>query len=66
MTNDTQQTNFQVYSLQTIEEGKENKYVHWADGLTMYIIKDNVTMILDENEIQQLIKALPKTVGGTY
>ena len=66
MTNDTQQTNFQVYSLQTIEEGKENKYVHWADGLTMYIIKDNVTMKLDENEIQQLIKALPKTIGGTY
>jgi hypothetical protein len=64
MTNDNK--NFQVYSLQTVDEGKENKYVHWADGLTMYIIKDNVTMKLDENEIQQLIKALPKTVGGTY
>ena len=60
------QSDFQVYSLQTVDEGKENKYVHWADGLTMYIVKDNVTMILDENEIQQLIKALPKTVGGTY
>jgi hypothetical protein len=66
MTNNKQQTNFQVYSLQTIDESKENKYVHWADGLTMYIVKDNVTMILDEKEIQQLIKALPKTVGGTY
>jgi hypothetical protein len=64
MTNDNK--NFQVYSLQTVDEGKENKYVHWADGLTMYIIKDNVTMKLDENEIQQLIKALPKTIGGTY
>jgi hypothetical protein len=64
MTNDNK--NFQVYSLQTVDEGKENKYVHWADGLTMYIIKDNVTMKLNENEIQQLIKALPKTIGGTY
>jgi hypothetical protein len=58
--------NFQVYSLQTVKEGEENKYAHWADGLTMYIVKDNVTMKLDENEIQQLVKALPKTIGGTY
>jgi hypothetical protein len=42
MTNDTQQTNFQVYSLQTVDEGKENKYVHWADGLTIYNIKDKI------------------------
>ena len=58
--------NFQVYSLQTVKEGEENKYAHWADGLTMYIVKDNVTMKLDENEIQKVVKALPKTIGGTY
>jgi hypothetical protein len=57
---------FQVYALQTVKEGKENKYSHWADGLTMYIAKDGTTMKLNENEIQKVVKALPKTIGGTY
>jgi hypothetical protein len=32
----------------------------------MYITKDGVTMKLNSEEIQQLVKALPETVGGTY
>jgi sulfur transfer complex TusBCD TusB component (DsrH family) len=55
--------NFQVYALTTIDE---LGYTHWSKGLTIYIIKDGVTMKLDENEIQQLVKALPNTMGGTY
>jgi hypothetical protein len=55
---------FQVYTL--IMEEDEAGYTHWAEGLSMYIIKDGVTMKLDGNEVQQLVKALPQTVGGTY
>jgi hypothetical protein len=55
--------NFQVYTLTTIDEPG---YTHWSKGLTMYITKDGVTMKLDENEIQQLVKALPNTMGGIY
>jgi len=57
-------SDFQVYAL--IIEEDEAGYTHWAKGLTMYIVKDGVTMKLDGNEVQQLVKALPSTVGGTY
>lgn len=57
--------NFQVYSLATVKEGAE-RYCHWSEGLTMYIVKDGVTMKLDSEEIQQLVKALPRTMGGKY
>jgi hypothetical protein len=55
---------FQVYTL--IMEEDEAGYTHWAEGLSMYIVKDGVTMKLDGNEVQQLVKALPRTIGGTY
>lgn len=55
---------FQVYTL--IMEEDEAGYTHWAEGLTMYIVKDGVTIKLDGNEVQQLVKALPRTLGGTY
>jgi hypothetical protein len=32
----------------------------------MYIVKDGVTIKLDGNEVQQLVKTLPRTLGGTY
>jgi len=62
MTNN--KNDFQVYTL--IMEEDEAGYTHWAEGLTMYIVKDGVTMKLNSDEINQLVKALPPTVGGTY
>ena len=54
---------FQVYALTTVSEPG---YTHWSEGLTMYIVKDGVTMKLNSDEVNQLVKALPPTVGGTY
>ena len=64
MTNQETKTDFQVYTLIMEEEGV--KYTHWAEGLTMYIVKDGVKMKLSGDEVQQLVKALPETLGGTY
>ena len=61
---DNNKNDFQVYTL--IMEEDEAGYTHWAEGLTMYIVKDGVTIKLDGNEVQQLVKTLPRTVGGTY
>ena len=58
------QNNFEVYTLTIVDENQ--KYAHWAEGLTMYIIKDGVTVKLNSEEIEQLVKALPETIGGTY
>jgi hypothetical protein len=43
-----------------------NTYTHWSEGLTMYITKDNVTMKLNSDEIEILVKSLPRTIGGSY
>jgi hypothetical protein len=40
--------------------------VHWAEGLTLYIVKNGVTMKLNSEEIKQVAKALPETVGGKW
>ena len=57
--------NFQVYTLQNID-GNTSQWHHWAKGLSMYIEKDGVVLNLDSNELQQLVKALPRTFGGGY
>lgn len=57
---------FSVYSLTTFEEGMENNYTHWSEGLTMYLTKDGVTMKLTSDEIELLVKSLPRTIGGSY
>jgi hypothetical protein len=56
---------FQVYALEVVDKDTTG-YVHWAEGLTLYIIKDGVTMKLNSEEIQQVAKALPETVGGKW
>jgi hypothetical protein len=56
---------FSVNTYSIINENSPT-YVHWSEGLKMVIIKDGVTMRLNSEEIQQLVKALPRTVGGTY
>lgn len=56
---------FDVWTL-TTEDKYNSKYVHWAKNLTMTIKKDGVTIELNSDEIQQMVKTLPKTVGGIY
>jgi hypothetical protein len=56
---------FQVYALEVVDKDTTG-YVHWAEGLTLYIVKNGVTMKLNSEEIQQVAKALPETVGGKW
>ena len=56
---------FSVYTLETIDNNSPS-YVHWSEGLKMYIQKGGTTMILEEDEIKQIVAALPRTIGGTY
>ena len=55
---------FKVYTVEIT--GESGKYVHWSEGLSMYIEKDGIRLKLNSEEIEQLVKALPKTVGGKY
>jgi len=62
---DNNKNDFQVYALEVVDKDTTG-YVHWAEGLTLYIVKDGVTMKLNPEEIQQVAKALPETVGGKW
>ena len=55
---------FNVLTYAVTEEG--SMYTHWAESLKMAIQKDGVTIELDEEEIKQLVKSLPRTVSGSY
>ena len=56
---------FSVHTYSIINEDTP-MYTHWSEGLKMIIVKDGVTLKLNSEEIEQLVKALPRTVGGTY
>lgn len=45
---------------------KDVKYCHWSEGLSMIIEKNGVSIKLNSEEIQQVVKSLPRTVGGRY
>ena len=62
---DNNKNDFQVYALEVVDKDTTG-YVHWAEGLTLYIIKDGVTMKLNSEEIKLVVKSLPETVGGRY
>ena len=62
---DNNKNDFQVYALEYVDKDTTG-YVHWAEGLTLYIVKDGVTMKLNSEEIKQVAKALPETVGGKW
>jgi 8-oxo-dGTP diphosphatase len=55
---------FSVHSYTLVDENE--KWVHWSKGLKMIITKGGVTLKLEEDEIQQIVKTLPRTFGGTY
>lgn len=56
---------FSVHTYSLVDKDTPN-FTHWSDGLKMMIIKDGVTLKLDSEEIEQLVKALPRTIGGSY
>jgi len=42
------------------------KYSHWSDGLEMFIEKGGINIKLNSEEIQKIVKSLPRTIGGSY
>lgn len=56
---------FSVHTYSIIKEDSP-MYAHWSERLKMIIMKDGVKLKLNSEEIEQLVKALPRTVGGTY
>ena len=57
--------NFDVMTVTTYTDDSP-MYSHWSTRLSMYITKDGVTIKLNSDEIQQLMKAMPRTIGGVY
>lgn len=55
---------FKVFSYSTWEGKSEWK--HWSEDLTMYIKKDGKEIKLEGEELQEVVKALPRTFGGQY
>ena len=53
---DNNKNDFQVYALEVVDKDTTG-YVHWAEGLTLYIIKDGVkedgTIILQGGNNEQ-------------
>ena len=39
---------------------------HWSEGLKMVIEKDGVVIKLEGKEIEDIVRSLPRTFGGTY
>jgi len=58
--------NFKVHTLWDTGANAKFQYTHWSNGITMYIEKDGVKMELNGDEVKQLVKSLPRTVGGKY
>lgn len=65
MSLDKKENQFHVYTI-TVYDDEGPKYRHWSEGLTMVIIKDGIKIKLNSDEVEQVVKALPKTIGGVY
>lgn len=63
--NSNTESKFSVCTLTKMTDTK-SKYTHWSDGLEMYIQKDGKSIKLDSEEIEELVKTLPRTIGGSY
>jgi hypothetical protein len=57
-------TSFNVATYSLLD--KDVKYSHWSEGLNMIIEKNGVVIKLNSEEIQQIVKSLPRTIGGSY
>lgn len=58
-------SSFKVGTYSLYKQGYSS-YCHWSEGLKMVIEKDGVVMRLEGEEINKLVKSLPRTVGGVY
>lgn len=56
---------FNVYTIE-VQSGVRNRYDKWSNGLEMHIQKDGKTISLNGEEIEKLVKSLPRTIGGRY
>ena len=56
---------FSVWTYETITE-KSKGYVNWSEDLKMTIIKNGVSISLKSKEVEQVVRSLPRTLGGTY
>ncbi len=61
---DNEKFSVSCYALHDIKDA--DKWVHWSEGLRMLITKGGVTIKLQEGEIEQLVKTLPRTFGNSY
>jgi len=41
-------------------------YPHWAEGTKCFIAKDDIEITLDSEELQDLVRQLPRTISGKY
>ena len=57
--------NFFVCTYTVVTEDMRT-YCHWSEGLNMIIKKDGIEIKLNGDELQQLVKSLPRTIGGRY
>lgn len=65
MNNKETKSEFSVFAWSLLDENTP-MYCHWSTGLKMSITKDGVNIKLTSEEIQELVKCLPRTVGGSY
>jgi hypothetical protein len=62
-----QKNNFEVITYSTISQESLNKfYSSWSDGIKMIIRKGDVYIELNQEEVETLVKSLPRTFGGKY
>lgn len=50
----------------TLTKQGDNKHCHWSEGLKMVIEKDGIVMKLEGEEIEKIVRSLPRTFGGAY
>ena len=61
------ETSFNVTTYTTYSLLNDNTvYCHWSEGLNMIIEKNGLTIKLNSEEIQKIVKSLPRTLGGSY
>ena len=58
-------SSFKVGTYSPYKEGNSS-YCHWSKGLKMVIEKDGIVIKLEGEEIEKMVRSLPRTVGGTY
>ena len=63
---DLKDDTFNVITYAVSDKTSSYTWAHWSEGLSMVITKGDKTIILDEAELRQLVKTLPRTFGGQY